>query len=235
MYGLNAVALVLFGCVSVLAHALCKCPESTRNRALKGLCMALLTLNLLRYGFIFPFVRHRARIPVEFSSISFFAVPIIFLSGKRRARSWAAYSGLMAGFFYFMALILAGGPLYQAYPPREVYISMFCHGVVYLCSFVAITTESYAPQEAPKLAFGVALVAAWAALFRPVEYGRERLLIYILIDGACIKQLLPPRAWPTALPAYYLALAAAVLLSIKGFFKRNRKLLHGQRAKAQIL
>ena len=235
MYGLNAVALVLFGCVSVLAHALCKCSKSTRNRAFKGLCMALLTLNLLRYGFIFPFVRHRARIPVEFSSISFFAVPIIFLSGKRRARSWAAYSGLMAGFFYFMALILAGGPLYQTYPPREVYISMFCHGAVYLCGFVAITTESYAPQEAPKLAFGVALVVAWAALFRPVEYDRERLLIYMLLDGACIKQLLPPRAWPAALPAYYLALTAAVLLSIKGFFERNRKLLHGQRAKAQML
>ena len=235
MYGLNAVALVLFGCVSVLAHALCKCSKSTRNRAFKGLCMALLTLNLLRYGFIFPFVRHRARIPVEFSSISFFAVPIIFLSGKRRARSWAAYSGLMAGFFYFMALILAGGPLYQTYPPREVYISMFCHGAVYLCGFVAITTESYAPQEAPKLALGVALVAAWAALFRPVEYDRERLLIYMLMDGACIKQLLPPRAWPAALPAYYLALTAAVLLSIKGFFKRNRRLLHRQRAKAQML
>lgn len=223
MYGLNAAALVIFGCLSVCAQQLCKRPAKSRNRTIRMICAALLTLNLARYLVVFPFVRHNARFPVEFSSVSFFAVPIICLSGSRRAGSWAAYSGLMAGFFYFMALILAGGRLYQAYPPREIYISMFCHGAVYLCGFVSIATEAYAPKDAPKLALGVALVAAWAALLRPLEYGRERLLIYILMDGACVKRFLPQHAWHAALPAYYGALAAAVLLSIRGFFGSNKR------------
>lgn len=30
MYGLNAVALVFFGCINVLAYQLCKCPEKAR-------------------------------------------------------------------------------------------------------------------------------------------------------------------------------------------------------------
>ena len=40
--------------------------------------------------------------PVEFSTVAYFAVPIILLMTKRRLHSWAAYSGLMAGFFYYI-------------------------------------------------------------------------------------------------------------------------------------
>ena len=45
----------------------------------------------------------------------------------------------------------------------------------------------------------------------------------ILLDAAAIRQLIPERAWSVALPVYYLAAAAFVLLAIRGFFRRNQE------------
>lgn len=161
--------------------------------------------------------------PVEFSTVACFAVPIILLMTKRRLHSWAAYSGLMAGFFYYMAMLAAGGMIYGQNPPLDIYISMFCHSSIYFCGFVTIGTEVCSAKDAPKLTLGVAWVAVRAALLRPFVADTSRLLIYILLDASAVKRVLPESTWPLALLVYYLAVAAFVLLTIRGFFRRNQK------------
>ena len=148
--------------------------------------------------------------PVEFSTVAYFAVPIILLMTKRRLHSWAAYSGLMAGFFYYMAMIAAGGMIYGQNPPLDIYISMFCHSSIYFCGFVTIDTEVCSAKDAPKLTLGVAWMAVHAALLRPFVADTSRLLIYILLDAAAVKRVLPESTWPLALLVYYLAVAAFV-------------------------
>lgn len=81
-------------------------------------------------------------------------------------------------------------------------------------------------QSAPKLALGVAWVAIRAAILRSFVVGSDRLLIYILLDAVTVKRILPESAWTVALPFYYLAVAAFVLLIIRGFFRRNQKQYH---------
>lgn len=223
MYGLNAVALVFFGCINVLAYHLCKCPADRRKRVVLTLCAVLLGGSLFRYGVVYPLIEGVVRLPVEFSTVAYFAVPTILLTSRRRLYSWAAYSGLMAGFFYYLAMIAAGGPLYAASAPMDVFISLFCHGTIYLCGFVTIGTERCSAKDAPKLALGVALVAVRAVVLRPYAAGGQRLLIYILLDGTAVRQLLPQSVWTAALPVYYVVLAAFVLLTIRGFFRRNQK------------
>lgn len=226
MYGLNAVALVFFGCINVAAYQLCKCPEGRCRTVVRWLCAVLLSGNLLRYGVIYPFVKGVVMLPVEFSTVAYFLVPAILLTSKRRLRSWAAYSGLMAGFFYYLAMIAASGVIYGAYAPLDIYISMFCHGSIYFCGFVTIGTELCSAKDAPKLALGVALVAIRAAILRPFVVGSDRLLIYILLDAVAVKKVLPESTWAVALPFYYLAVAAFVLLTLRGFFRRNQKQYH---------
>ena len=223
MLGMNAVALVFFGCINVAAYQLCKCPENKRRKTVFTLCAVLLGGNLLRYGVVYPFIKGVVMLPVEFSTVAYFAVPTILLTGRKKLRSWAAYSGLMAGFFYYMAMIAAGGIIYETTPPLDIYISMFCHGTIYFCGFVIIGTELCSAKDAPKLALGVALVAVRAALLRPFVVNSQGLLIYILLDAAVVKQALPESTWTIALPVYYVALAAFVLLTIRGFFQRNQK------------
>lgn len=41
MYGLNAVALVLFGCINMLAYRLCRCPEGKRKKVVYVLLLVL--------------------------------------------------------------------------------------------------------------------------------------------------------------------------------------------------
>ncbi len=223
MYGLNAVAPVFFGCISVLAYQLCKCPAKPRRKIILALCAVLLAGNLFRYGVVYPLMQGVMRLPVEFSTVAYFAVPAILLTSKKRLRSWAAYSGLMAGFFYYMAMIVAGGAMYSADPPLNIYISMFCHGTSYFCGFVTVGTEVCSAADAPGLALGVAWVAIRAVVLRPLVIGSNRLLIYILLDAAVVRHLLPQSIWAIALPVYYLAIAAFVLLSIRVFFRGNKK------------
>ena len=223
MYGLNAVALVFFGCINVLAYRLCQCPEDRRRKVVLTLCAVLLLGNLFRYCVVYPLIKGVVMLPVEFSTVAYFAVPAILLTSKKRLHSWAAYSGLMAGFFYYLAMIAAGGLIYGKNPPLDIYISMFCHGSIYLCGFVTIGTEECSAKDAPKLALGVAMVAVRAAILRPYVAGTNRLLIYILLDAIAVKQVLPESTWTVALPVYYLSVTAFVLLTIRGFFRRNRK------------
>ena len=162
-------------------------------------------------------------IPVEFSTVAYFVVPAILLLNQKQAQSWAAYSGLMAGFFYYMAMIIAGGPIYSAEPPYEIYISMFCHGALYVCGFVTVGTQLCAEKDKYQLIFGVFYVAIRAILLRPLATGTNRLLIYLLLDGALIKRFFSPESFPVILPIYYILIILFVLLSIKGFFKSNQK------------
>ena len=223
MYGLNAVALVFFGCINVLAYQLCKCPDKKRKKVVFALCVALLSGNMFRYCVVYPFIKGVVMLPVEFSTVAYFAVPIILLISKRQWHSWAAYSGLMAGFFYYMAMIIAGGPLYATYAPGDVFISLFCHGIIYFCGFVTIGTEMCNTKDSPKLVLGVAPVAFRAAILRPFVVGSNRLLIYILLDAAVVRQLCPQSMWTFALPIYYIAVATFVILTIRGFFRSNQK------------
>ena len=91
---------------------------------------------------------------------------------------------------------------------------------------MTIGTEVCSAKEAPKLTLGVAWGAGRAALLRPFVADTSRLLIYILLDAAAVKRVLPESTWPLALLVYYLAVAAFVLLTIRGFFRRNQKQYH---------
>lgn len=168
VYVWNALALLMFACIHWAAHRLCRTPAARRNRILKTLCALLLGGNLFRYCVFHPLIQGTVRIPVEFSTVAYFAAPALLLRRKPRLRSWAAYSGLMAGFFYYMAMILAGGSLYAADAPLEVLISLLCHGTLYFCGFVVVRTESFRLEEASRLGLGVATVALRAVALRPV-------------------------------------------------------------------
>ena len=117
MLGLNAVALVFFGCIYVAAYQLCKRPEGRRRKTVRTLCAVLLCGNLLRYCVVYPFVKGVVMLPVEFSTVAYFAVPMILLTGRKKLHSWAAFS---AGIKSSTANFPPPGPEAAEQPPNQV-------------------------------------------------------------------------------------------------------------------
>lgn len=223
MYGLNALALAFFLGINILAYQLCKCSRHIRTCALRTLCTLLLLGNIFLYTTAYPLIKGEIRLPVEFSTVSYFVVPSILLLNQRQSRSWAAYSGLMAGFFYYLTMIVLGGRIYGSYPPHEVYISLLCHGTLYICGLVTIGTQPCPAKDGYKLVLGTACIGLHAILLRPYVTNAKSLFIYKLLDGDLVRLFLPAESWPVILPIYYAVTALLVLITIKGFFKSSRK------------
>lgn len=220
MYGLNAFSLILFTVINLAANSLLHSTEAMRNRVIRTLCWMLLLINICRYA-LSPLRGNGVIIPVEFSTVAYFAVPVIVLTARKKLQIWAAYSGLIAGFCYYLAMILAGGPIYDAYPHDVIYVSMFCHGTLYLCGLVLTKTRCYPDQDRFLLLGGIAYVAAQAIVFRPLMQSKERMFIYELLDGKYFVHLFPQPSWYIVRPIYYVLLTLVILLTIKGFLALN--------------
>lgn len=219
---LNAAALAVFLWLRWLSVRLCRSGES--RRVLRLLCFLLLLSNTLRYT-LTPLLGGPLKFPVEFSAFSYFAVPtIILLDGPiwQAAQAWAAYSALMAGFFYYAAMILLGGRLYSAWPVWDVVYAMYSHGTLYVCGRVIIGTRPFGARDGGKLLGGVAYVSLRAVLLRPLVKGSDELLIYMLLDGALVRRFLPESLWGAALPVYYILLVSGIVLSVRFFFRHSR-------------
>ncbi len=220
---LNFLAITLFLLINVAAYQLSKRPLSFSRTCLRILCWVLLVGNLLRYAVIYPAVYHIVKIPVEFSTVAYFAVPVILLADWKRMKSWAAYSGLMAGFFYYLAMMLAGETIYGADSLVNTFISLFCHGTLYLCGLVMISTERCPEEKPTKFLLCVGYVALRAAVLRPLIANGSHYLIYILLDAIPVRLVFPKQVWPTILPIYYVLVALFVLFTVSRFFRRSEE------------
>ena len=222
MDGLNTMAFIWFGFLHQAAGWLCELSAQARAKALKILGLTLLAGNCLLYAL--PLVRGQGlRLPAEFSAVAYFMVPLLILAGRGKAGAWAAYSGLMAGFFYFFAMILQGQVLYGAYAPSSIYLSMFNHGILYLLGLTAIRVRLYPQADRRILTAGIVCVASWALAVRPWIEEPGKLLIYKLLEAPALREALPQAGRIMTLPLYYLGLALAIGLSFRLFFFINRQ------------
>lgn len=222
---LNLAGLILFLFLTFSAQRIAKGPPEWGKKLVRVLLWALLLGNLIRYLLIYPLVYHIIKIPAEFSTVAYFVVPTILLFQKQKQASWAVYSGLMAGFFFYVATVLAGQRIYGTNPLWDTAIAMVCHGILYFCCLLCLLTRRWGKQEPEKLVLGVGYVALRAAVLRPLIVGRERMLIYLLLDAAPVQALFPAEVLPRILPFYYMILTALLYWSAKAFFRENEKLV----------
>lgn len=215
-FGLNVFALCALISLVWTAHVLCLLPAERRERALKLLSALLLGVNVLKYA-LPPLLGGKLVLPVEFSAAAYFTTPGIILLTRGRLRCWAAYAGLLAGGVYYAAMCLAGGRIYGANPPAQVLLSLYCHGSLLVLGLAVTGTERFGAREAAALPLGVVGVAARAALLRPWS-GGGTLLIYELLDAGPLRAA----GLTAALPVYYAAMAALVLLSPRLYLAANR-------------
>ena len=216
MFGLNAFALLV--CLSCVWSAVwvCRMDASRSQRILRRICWTLLLVSLGHWA-ISGWLSGQFVLPIEFSTLSYFMVPLALLLG--RGRSWAAYAGMLAGSVYALGMVAAGARLFAQTPVWSLYLAMARHGMLLVCGVVAAARESFDPRNAWKLVLGMAGMGLWAVVMRPLS-GQGPLLIYILLDGAGSGSVLGGSLAVRA--GYYIVLLGLVWGSVRIFFCWNR-------------
>ena len=221
MYGLNAFALIILALIVLFARSVCRRAPADRLHCLHGVCLLLLLGNILRYTLL-TVSKGSLVFPVEFSAVSYFVVPLIFLLKRKELYSLASYAGMTAGSCYYLTMILAGGRIYGAQPPYDVYLSLLFHGALLFCGMVTYDIHGETMKSCYKQLLGIGAVAVRAALLRGWVEAPEGMLIYILLDRTPL-QWLGIQLGGIGAAAYYAVLAGLVVLSLLLFYRAPHK------------
>ena len=223
--GINFMSLVLFAALNILAIQLNKCRRSVLKLTLGALLAVLFAGNLFRYLYAYPRLVGEVHIPIEYSTVAYFLVPVFMLVNRRRSRVWASIYGLTAGLLYYLTMILAANRLYADAPYYDVYISLFCHGTLYLNGVICLSRERITTRDVAKTMLCLLIVSIRALLLRKYAIDADELFIYDIMFGNVIRMVTPESTWFIMVPVYYIALNAVIIRCLKGFFphKQDKK------------
>lgn len=190
-----------------------------RSGVLRVICFILLSYNIYRYASR-SIALNFLRIPVEFSAVSYFAVPLIVLLNLKFLKSWAAYSALLAGGGYFIAIALFGNAVYANGSTDGIVAALFCHGMLFICGLLLISEKRFSHNSSWALTIGLCYVGLRALLLRQRFSGGAGIFIYELLFA-----LRPVKLFGgNILPVYYSVLFLLVTASFKIFYSMNLKM-----------
>lgn len=217
---LNLYAFILLIAIVFASFTVHKRGFYSCNKAIYTVCMLLILFNIFRYLY-FPISGKGFHLPVEYSAVAYFSVPVIVLFKINKLLCWAAYSGIIAGFFYYGAMVFAGGSIFGHYPLFIVLASMLCHGALMFCGTILLLNRKFSQKDTQLLMLGNAFVFLWALLLRPFACRDERYFIYLLLDASFLKDFTVRLPTVTVFCAYYLFISFLLFISAKLFIYFN--------------
>lgn len=193
--------------------------EETRRRVLNAFCILLLVFNIARYTFN-SIAQDRVKIPVEFSAVTYFVLPIIVLLKLDRVKPWGAYAGILAGSCYFLNGIFLGNRVYFGYRPITIVTSLLCHGILLFCGMLLISEKRFSKYAGWIITGGLVFSALRTILLKNWFYGGRGIFIYELLFAYIPAQLFGKNI----IPLYYLLLFILIVLTIRLFYLLNNKM-----------
>lgn len=193
--------------------------EEIRQYILKAFCVLLLIFNVMRYTFN-SVTAGKIKIPVEFSAVTYFVLPIIVLFNLNKIRPWGAYAGILAGSFFFLNGIFLGDKVYVGYNPVTVATSVLCHGILLFCGLLMISEKRYSKYAGWIITAGLVTSLIRTVLLRSFFKGGRGIFIYELLFAYIPRELFGNKV----IPLYYLLLFVLASLTIVLFFKLNGKM-----------
>ena len=175
---LSAICLILF---VVYIYIMIHKSEKIRNTLLKIQLFIVFGYN------IFVIIQFPYKIPVEFSTVSYFLVPLIVLFNIKSLRIWAVYSALLSGLGYYGSMILFGDILYGHFPAYSVFTSLFNHGSLLAYAFINLATMKFKRGESRVIWIGLTINAVWSSLIKPIVLHPGRIFIYEILDANLVR------------------------------------------------
>lgn len=211
---ISAAAEVII--IFVLLRRFSNIKDKTKSKITDALCFALLLLNILKY-LGQSFTLGRVSLPVEFSAIAYFAVPIIMLLRVSFLRVWAVYSSLLAGSGYFFTFTLFGDMIYKNYSTDKIITAMFCHGILLFIGLSQISFKKFSRYTGWILTLGLCMCVTYSFYMSNFAPKLRGVFMYELIFGFAAVDVFGK----TILPLYYLLVVTLFSLSLIIFYKLN--------------
>lgn len=221
MYGLNVFALIVVIGILYFVFLLVKEDKHIQRKAIVIISLLMLLINGIKL------LLEPSLIPVEFSTIAYYVVPVIMLLNVKFLEIWAVYSAVMAGLFYYITVMVTGGNTYELYSHANIYISLYCHGSLLFLGLLKLTTIKYNIRYSFILVVGNLLVLIWALYIRQEIVVTERIFIYELIDGVFVDQIISSNILIFK-GIYYILLTFVIYKSSKMIYGVNRLLYNGK-------
>lgn len=188
--------------------------EQVRNTFLNVQLLIVLLYNIFII-IVFPF-----KVPVEFSTLSYFVVPFIALFNIKDLKLWSAFSALLSGAGYYVSMISFGTALYGNFPVYSVLTSLFNHGSLLAYAVITILTVDINKNDKYILAAGVAFNCFWALALRPFVLHPGRIFIYEILDANLVANILP-NLQIIMVPVYFMISITIVYLIMKLMYVAN--------------
>ncbi len=189
-------------------------PERFRNTFLNIQLLIVLVYNIFII-IVFPF-----KVPVEFSTLSYFVVPFIALFKIKDLKLWSAFSALLAGGGYYFSMISYGNGLYGDFPVYSILTSLFNHGSLLAYAIITILTIDINKNDKYILAGGVAFNCIWALLLRPFVLHPGRIFIFEILDAYVVHTYVPYIKF-LMIPLYFVIAISMVYLTMKLMYMMN--------------
>ncbi len=215
----NVVSAAVPAVILIAVRRLLFVSERVKRRVLNAFCVLLLAFNIIRYTFE-SVNNDRVRIPVEFSAVTYFVLPIIVLLRLNFIRSWGAYAGVLAGACYFLNGIFLGARVYAGYSIFSITASVICHGALLFCGLLLISEKRYKKHTGWIIIGGLVLSGLRVLLLRNWFYGGKGIFIYELLFAYIPSAIFGKEI----IPLYYVLLFGLVVISIKLFYMLNEKM-----------
>lgn len=188
--------------------------EKIRNTLLNIQLLIVLIYNVIII-IVFPF-----KVPVEFSTLSYFVVPFIALFNIKDLKLWSAFSALLAGGGYYFSMVVYGNGLYGNFPAYSIVTSLFNHGSLLAYALITILTVDINKNDKYILAGGVAFNCIWALILRPFVLHPGRVFILEILDANFVKTFFPNYLL-VGIPIYFIVVVGLVYFTMKWMYAMN--------------
>jgi len=219
------ISVLWFGAVNVIAILLINSKKQAEH-LLKFFSCLLLIYKSTEYIY-YNIKGYSNAFPVEFSAVTYFLFPIVYLLRIKKLEQLAVFCALFSGFFYMFTFLFVGSGMFKYNGGAfKTLITFFNHSLLYFLAILKLKFYKYNKSDIYKVIVGMFLIIFYAWAMKPfIKLDDSVIFVYKLIDGSIINLIIPSfKGFNNFMPLYYLSIILVSVFALNFCYKINRRL-----------
>ena len=187
---MSTLGIIMSSLMIITGIVFATMPERHRRTVSIVLSLFLFLYKLTEYT-IFGLTMQLDKIPLEFSTITYFVYSITVLFQIKSMRSIAAFMGFISGIGYLITFMMMGTTFYAINGFYITTMAFINHSIVFLGSMLLIKDVKMHQQEVKKImTFSMIYVIYVALMDQFIEFSQPFIFIRLLLGGNILSELI---------------------------------------------